>query len=125
MASVAEERIGDHDRHAKRQDVHRDAGDDLLAAMGDAGESVNERQRDGSCERGRQSRPGRPGERGDGGGGEGAGQQLALQADIDDAGALRHQARHGAEDERRREAGGPVQDGEDVDPDLSHERRSA
>ena len=122
---MAEERVCDHDRHAEREDVHRDAGDDLLAAMGDAGKAVNERQHDGGGERGGQPRPGRAGERGDRGGGESPGQQLALQPDIDDAGALGHQPGHGAEDERRGEAGRAVEDRKNVDPELRHGRRSA
>ena len=47
-----------------------------------------------------------PRRRGDAGGEEGGHQHLALEADIDDAAALREQPAHGAEDQRRRHAQG-------------------
>ncbi len=80
-----------------------DARDDLLAAVGDAGEAVHQREGHRDQDRGAQARPGRAGHRRHRRRREGADQQLALQADVDDARPLRDQPRHGAEDQRRRQ----------------------
>ena len=48
------------------QDVDRHARDDLVAAMGDAGEAVQHRQADRRQDAGAQAKPGRAGDGGDG-----------------------------------------------------------
>ena len=61
--------------------------------------------------------PGRAGDRREGAGGEGGGQHLALEADVEDAGALGEEAGEAGEEQRRREAearAGELQDGVEV-----------
>ena len=52
-----------------------------------------------------QAEPDIAGDRGNDGGGEGGGQHLALEPDIDDAGALGIEAGEAGEDQRRRRGG--------------------
>ena len=61
--------------------------------------------------------PGRSGDRREGAGGEGGGQHLALEADVEDAGALGEEAGEAGEQQRRREPearSGELQDGLEV-----------
>ena len=61
---------------------------------------------------GEQAEPGRAGHGSDGAGGEGSGQHLALEADIEQAGALGIHAGQAGQQQRRRQADGGVEDGE-------------
>ena len=66
---------------------------------------------------GEEADPGRAGHRGEGAGGEGGGQHLALEADVEDAGALGVEAGEAGEQQRRREAeagAGELEDGVEV-----------
>ena len=73
--------------------------------------------------------PGRAGHRREGAGGEGGGEHLALEADVEDAGALGVEAGEAGEQQRRREAearAGELEDGVEVhQAALSASRRKA
>ena len=106
---------------AGRQHVDGDAGDELVALEGDGGGALQRRGADRDAEAGEEAEPDVAGDRGDGGGAEGGGQHLALEADVEDAGALGIEAGEAGEQQRRREADGGVEGREDDgrDPWLS------
>ena len=90
-------------RHARREDVDRGAGDDLVRHEVDREERVDQRREAAGRHRGEQpdlprERLGRNPEAP-----EAAHQHHALDGDVDDAGALGHDAAEAAEHERRRE----------------------
>ena len=99
----ANQAVPEHDGEPGRQDVDGDAAHHLVAAIGDAGEAVQQRQRLGGEDGRGHARPGRAGDRRGRGGEEGRHQHLAFEADIDDAALLREQPAHGAEHQRRRD----------------------
>ena len=81
------------------QDVERQPRHHVVPPVGDARVAVDQGEQHRGADPRRQPRPRRARERGGGGGGEGRPQHLALQSDVDDAGALREQAGHGGEDQ--------------------------
>ena len=109
---VADERgepVGHH--------VDRGAGHDLVGALVDRGVAVNEREDDGRRDAGQKPEPYVSGKGRSRGGSERADQNFALEPDVDDARALRPQARKAGENERDGEphAGGE-NDNEGVEP---------
>ena len=105
----------------RRQHVDGDAGDELVALEGDGGGALQRGGADRDAEAGEEAEPDVAGDRGDRGGAEGGGEHLALEADVEDAGALGIEAGETGEQQRRREPDGRVEGREDEarDPLLS------
>ena len=80
--------LAENDGGPSGDEVDRHAGDDLVAALGDRGEAVNQRQSDGHRDRRQHTEPGRACDRRHRPAGEGAAEHLALEADVEDAGTL-------------------------------------
>ena len=83
------------------EEVDGDAGDDLVAALGDRGEAVHQREHDRDEDRRAEPEPGRAGERRDRAGGERADQHLSLEPDVENAGALGIETGERGEQQRR------------------------
>ena len=85
----------------------------LVALEGDGGDALEAGGADRDAEAGEEAEPDVAGDRGDGGSAEGGGQHLALEADVEDAGALGIEAGEAGEQQRRREPDGGVEGRED------------
>ncbi len=109
-SALAEPGLAEQHRRARRDEIERDAGDDLVAARRDRRETVHqaEQHRDDDAEE--EPGIGRAGDRGADAGGEGGGQHLALEADVEDAGPLRIETGQGRQQQRRRQAQRRVED---------------
>ena len=115
-AALAVPGIAEDGGEADRQHVDRDAGNDLVAAPGDRGKAVHQRQGDRRQHAGAQAGPGRATVIGDDGRGEGGDQHLAFETDVDDARALRPEPRERGAEQRDRQADGRIEDdGERLD----------
>ena len=120
LAAPPEERDTEGDGEPGREDVDREPADDLVSAVGDAGEAVHEAHGDGHSYRGEQPEIHRAGHRRDRARREGAPEELPFEGDVDDSGALREEPREGAEDERGREPQGRVEGEEELERELAH-----
>ena len=97
--------IAQHHGKARRQHVDGDARDHLVAALVDRGIAMHQREADRDEDGAEEPDPGRAIDGGGRGGDEGRDQHLAFEPDVDDAGALRPQAREAGEDQRHRAGG--------------------
>ena len=108
----------EHGRQSGGEHIEGDPGDDLVAALADAGEAVQEREgergNDGSGKPDRRAAEGARRRRRR----EGRGQHLALKPDVDDAGALRPQPGQAGEEQRDRQPQGRI--GERQDRERVH-----
>ncbi len=105
--------IADHRGEPGRQHVDGDARDDLVAALRDRGEAVHERKQRRGADAGEEAPIGRARGVARRRGREGGDQQLALEADVDDAGALRPEAGEAGAQEGDRQPQGRVGEGKD------------
>ena len=102
--ALAEPGLAENDRRAGGDEVDRNARDDLVAAMGDRGKAMHQRQRHRDDDRKEQADPGRSVDGSGSRAGKGGGQHLALKADVEDAGSLGVQARQCGKHQRDRQA---------------------
>ena len=105
--------MAEHGRQPGGEHVEGDSGDDLVAALADAGEAVQEREGKSGNDRG-----GKPGSGGPEGARrrrrrEGRGQHLAFKPDVDDAGALGPQPGKAGEEQRDRQPQGRIGERQD------------
>src|SRR4029450_3167197 len=97
-------RIAEHRRESRQRDVEGHARHDLVAVVRDAREGVQEAHHDRRGDADAESDPGRARDGRGRGRREGRGQQLALEADVANAGALGKEAAERRQHERRRPA---------------------
>ncbi len=115
-AALMEPGLAEDDGGARGDEVDGDAGDDLVAALGDRGKAVTRRQARPRRARRKQAEPGGAGDGRDARRTrEGGGQHLAFEADVEDPGALGIEAGEAGEQQRHGDADGGV---EDVDEDV-------
>src|SRR5215208_627856 len=98
----------EHGRQSGGEHVEGDPGDDLVAALADAGEAVQEGEGKRGNDRSRKPRSGGPEGARRRRRREGRGQHLAFKPDIDDAGALGPQPRKAGKKQRDRQPQGRI-----------------
>ena len=109
-AALLEEELRQHKRQPAHGDVDGHAGHQLVALLRDADIGLQQGQGDADEHAGRHAVIRVLRRVGHGGGSEGAGQDLAFQADVDHAAAFGKQAGHGGKDQDGRIAHGRYQD---------------
>ena len=122
-AALREPGLAKDDGRAGGHEVDRHAGDDLVAAAGDGGKAVYQRQEHRDEDRGGEPDPGRAGDGGGRAAGERAGEHLAFQADVENARALGIEAREAGKQKRHGKPDGGVED-QDQDVEEVHQARS-
>ena len=125
LAAAMKPGVAEHDRQARGQHVEGEAADDLVAALGDARISMHQRKGAGDGNAGGERNPRRIAKGSHCCGAKGAGQHLALEADVDNAGTLGKEPGQGAEDQRSGDPQGGAQDQHDDGDGVFHLRRSA
>src|SRR5690606_25195006 len=121
-AALAEPGLSKNDGGTGRDEVDGHPGDDLVAAMGNRGEAVNECEKAGNEDRRAQPDPCGAVDCGSGAGGEGTCQHLAFETDVEDAGTLRIETRETGQKQRDRQADRGVEDDDEGVEEL-HLRR--
>ncbi len=120
VAAALEPGLAQEGGETGSQEIEGHAGNGLVALEIDRGQAVNTREHQGCADAGQQAKPGRTGDGGHGCRREGAGEQLALEADIDNAGPLGIEAGQRRQDQRYGKAHGGVENEGQVDQELLH-----